>query len=157
MGPLLVAAYDLAVDEVVGLKRRDFIKLAGLVLGTRGGSVVATASAAPVVPEAPAAGPVFLIATHIAGTTYVQGIDRLAASIGAGERLELLREPANPFDDLAILVRTRAGVKMGYVPRKDNAVLARLLDAEKPIHAIVDRKQQIRTWHKIDISIYLME
>ena len=44
-----------------------------------------------------------------------------------GDRLELVREPANPFDANAVRVEWR-GVKLGYVPRRDNAAVARQMD-----------------------------
>jgi hypothetical protein len=45
----------------------------------------------------------------------------------AGDRLELVREPQNPYDANAVRVEWR-GVKLGYVPRRDNAAVARQLD-----------------------------
>ena len=44
-----------------------------------------------------------------------------------GARLELVREPENPYDANAVRVEWR-GVKLGYVPRRDNAAVARQLD-----------------------------
>jgi hypothetical protein len=51
-----------------------------------------------------------------------------------GEALELAREPANPHDPLAVRVAWR-GRKLGYVPRAENAPIARLLDAGQPLEA----------------------
>jgi HIRAN domain-containing protein len=47
--------------------------------------------------------------------------------IRAGDRLELVREPENPYDAGAIRVEWR-GRKLGYVPQRDNAAIARQLD-----------------------------
>jgi hypothetical protein len=44
-----------------------------------------------------------------------------------GDRLELVREPANPYDANAVRVEWR-GVMLGYVPRRDNAAVARQMD-----------------------------
>lgn len=44
-----------------------------------------------------------------------------------GDRLELVREPVNPHDANAVRVEWR-GVKLGYVPRSDNAAVARQMD-----------------------------
>lgn len=44
-----------------------------------------------------------------------------------GARLELVREPDNPYDANAVRVEWR-GVKLGYVPRRDNAAVARQMD-----------------------------
>lgn len=43
-----------------------------------------------------------------------------------------------PDGDLVnILVLTPSGTKVGYIPRRDNAVIARLMDAGKAIYAVV--------------------
>ena len=48
-------------------------------------------------------------------------------SLRAGDRLELVRELANPYDASAVRVEWR-GVTLGYVPRGDNAAVARQMD-----------------------------
>jgi len=138
------------------MKRRDFVKRVGASLGAAGVLVVgAPAGASAAQDQTRPVDPLFLIDTHIAGTTHVKEIERLAAKIGVGDRLDLVREPTNPFDELAILVHTRDGEKLGYVPRKDNAVLARLLDAGKRLFVMVESKQLRGSWHLIEIGIYL--
>lgn len=54
----------------------------------------------------------------------------------AGDRLELVREPENPYDAGAIRVEWR-GVKLGYVPRHDNAAVARQMDRGAALEARV--------------------
>lgn len=51
-----------------------------------------------------------------------------------GDRLELVREPENPYDAGAIRVEWR-GRKLGYVPQRDNAAVARQLDRGTPLEA----------------------
>ena len=51
-----------------------------------------------------------------------------------GDRLELVREPGNPYDSGAIRVEWR-GRTLGYVPRRDNAAVARQLDRGTPLEA----------------------
>lgn len=60
-----------------------------------------------------------------------------------GDRLELVREPENPYDAGAIRVEWR-GVKLGYVPRRDNAAVARQLDRGTPLEARVAALAQSR-------------
>lgn len=52
----------------------------------------------------------------------------------AGDRLELVREPENPYDSAAIRVEWR-GRMLGYVPRRDNTAVARQLDRGTPLEA----------------------
>ena len=74
---------------------------------------------------------IMLFETHVAGTMHVPGIEELEPQLEIGERLSFYREPNNPYDEKAIVVKTASGTKIGYVPRKDNVVFARLMDAGK--------------------------
>lgn len=56
--------------------------------------------------------------------------------IKAGDRLELVREPDNPYDPGAIRVTWR-GHMLGYVPQRDNAAVARQMDRGVALEARV--------------------
>lgn len=86
-------------------------------------------------PLPPLPGCVWLLQTHVAGLAYHQVAQ--AVELQAGTLLTLRREPENPHDALAIEVLTEAGVKLGYVPRNRNPVLARLMDAGESLAAQV--------------------
>ncbi|MGH8650622.1 MAG: HIRAN domain-containing protein, partial [Burkholderiales bacterium] len=62
----------------------------------------------------------------VAGFRHSGGAEVLR-DLKPGDRLELAREPANPYDANAVRVEWR-GVKLGYVPRRDNAAVARQMD-----------------------------
>ena len=51
------------------------------------------------------------------------------------EILDLVREPDNQFDPLAIQVHTLDGAFIGYIPKHSNAALAQELDAGTPFVA----------------------
>lgn len=59
-----------------------------------------------------------------------------------GDRLTLVREPANTFDPNAVRVEWR-GRKLGYVPRRDNAALAWAIDRGETLHARISKTE----WH----------
>ena len=71
----------------------------------------------------------------LAGFRHYDGAE-LWREMKAGDRLELVREPENPYDAGAIRVEWR-GRKLGYVPRRDNAAVARQLDRGMPLEARV--------------------
>lgn len=100
---------------------------------------------------------IYLFDTHVAGTSHVDGIEELAPYLKSGERLTFFREPDNPYDKEAIVVKTDAGVKIGYIPRRDNAVFARLMDAGKMLFGKIISVELQGIWVKIDIGIYLHE
>ena len=99
---------------------------------------------------------VFLISTFVAGTTHVK--DRsVFEEIKEGDKLILKRQPDNRFDELAILVLAQSGKKLGYVPEKDNPVLARLMDAGKKLTASVENISVKGQYHSIRIGISLVD
>lgn len=101
---------------------------------------------------------IFLLHTHIAGTSYIEDIMELEPFINAGDRLEMFREPDNEYDELAIVVKNADGVKLGYIPRAQNAVLARLMDAGKLLFCRVSGKELVNErWLKISIKIYMRD
>jgi hypothetical protein len=106
---------------------------------------------------APYSEDIFLLATAAAGTTHVAGIEELEPFLRPGDRLELVRVPDNPSDPNAIKIYTRDRVKVGYVPRKDNQILARLMDAGKLLYAVIREKRWDRDWLQLGIDIYMTE
>ncbi len=98
----------------------------------------------------PFARDIFLVETHVAGIVYYQA-GSVKTQLLSGLVLCLRREPSNQHDDLAIEVLTDDGIKLGYVPRNRNPVLARLMDAGKLLVAEVT---QIGEWYRqTDIRI----
>lgn len=100
---------------------------------------------------------IFLFDTYIAGTTHIEGIGELAKHMKLDDRLTFYREPNNEYDDMAIVIKNADGVKLGYVPRKDNVVFARLMDAGKLLFGKISDMEEKGKWIKIDIKVYLKE
>lgn len=98
---------------------------------------------------------IFLFDTYIAGTSFVEGIEDLEPHIRLGDRVNFLREPDNPYDKDAILIKNEGGVKLGYIPKKDNPVFARLMDAGKVLFGKIKDKNYEGDWLHIDVEIYL--
>ena len=72
-------------------------------------------------------------------------------------RAVFYREPENEHDPQAIRIETLEKEKIGYVPRQDNVVFSRLMDAGKVLFAKVVEKEMRGKWLKIKIKIYLHE
>lgn len=91
-----------------------------------------------------AAGETFFVVQRspLAGFRHYDG-PALWREIHAGDSLELVREPENPYDAGAIRVEWR-GRKLGYVPQRDNAAIARQLDRGTPLEARVAALRQNR-------------
>ena len=100
---------------------------------------------------------IFLFDTHVAGTSHVVGIEDLEPYLNIEDKLDFFREPDNPYDKGAIVIKNADGVKIGYAPKADNVVFARLMDAGKLIFGRIISKEMRGTWLRIDIKVYLHE
>ena len=99
---------------------------------------------------------IYLVSARIAGSFYVDGIEKLVENIDTGSKLRFVREPDNKYDKLAILVKDPDGNKLGYVPRDDNPILARLMDAGKLIYGTVKNiDKPDNNYMNIKMEIYM--
>lgn len=98
---------------------------------------------------------IFLYETTVAGTSHLEDKSVLE-EIREGDRLILRRED-NPFDENAIMLLAPSGKKLGYVPRRDNIIFTRLMDAGKCITAKIDYIEDREVYSYIEISLYLMD
>lgn len=100
---------------------------------------------------------IFLFDTHIAGTTYISEMEEIEKKLQVGETLNFFREPKNSFDKQAIVIKTLEGVRLGYVPKVDNIIFARLMDAGKNLFARISEKKKQGKWIKIEIKVFLRD
>ena len=100
---------------------------------------------------------IFLFDTHVAGTSYIEGIEELEPHLSVDDKLDFFREPDNPHDKRAIVIRNVDGVKIGYVPKADNVIFSRLMDAGKLLFGRITSKEMQGSWLKIEIKVYLHE
>lgn len=100
---------------------------------------------------------IYLFDSHVAGTSFIEGIEELEPHLNIGDKLDFFREPDNPHDKQAIVIKNQDGVKVGYVPRQDNVIFSQLMDAGKLLFGRITEKEMRGTWLKIDIRIFLHE
>lgn len=66
------------------------------------------------------------------------------SELAVGDRLDLVREPANAYDANAVRVEWR-GRKLGYVPQAENAALAWAMDRGEPVTARISALREHRS------------
>lgn len=132
------------MDELI---KNDSGSLVGLFHGKGGGSEI----------PKPFERDIFLFSTYVAGTSHIEGIEELEPHLAIGDKLDFYREPDNPYDRKAIVIQNADGVKIGYVPRADNAIFSRLMDAGKLLFGRIATKKASGKWIKIGIKIFLHE
>jgi hypothetical protein len=73
-----------------------------------------------------------------------------------GEPLHLRREPSNPHDRYAVAVWFR-NEHLGYIPRRENRTLAKLMDQGERLQAsIAQLLEEPNPWRKIRIRVDLI-
>ncbi|MDR3392802.1 MAG: HIRAN domain-containing protein [Sulfuriferula sp.] len=90
----------------------------------------------------------------LAGFQYYAG-KALWDEMREGDTLALVREPDNAYDAHAVRVEWH-GAKLGYVPRRDNAAVARMLDNGTAMNARITRLTKSRNpWQRILFDVYV--
>lgn len=100
---------------------------------------------------------IFLSYTNIAGTRYCDNLG-VFKGLEKNDPLLLEREADNKYDNNAIKVLTTDGEKLGYIPKRDNDIFSRLMDAGKILHARVYScyKENYEPWY-VSIKVCMMD
>jgi hypothetical protein len=104
--------------------------------------------------QAQIAAHILLQDSPLAGFQYHAG-KVLWPRLQVGDGLALIREPDNPFDANAVRVEWQ-GRKIGYVPRRENAHVARFMDRGQQLEARIARLAEVRDpWSRVRIEILI--
>jgi HIRAN domain len=108
----------------------------------------------PMVWAREATGQILLQTSPVAGFQFHEG-KRIWEELREGDALTLIREPGNPYDPKAVRVEWR-GHKIGYVPRADNAAVARFMDGGESVTARVIHLQASHDpWKRVLFEVYV--
>ena len=99
---------------------------------------------------------IFVINVYVAGTSYCKNIDQILDQISDTTHLTMLRQPDNEVDQYAIGIYYNH-TQLGWVPMKDNLVIARLMDAGKMLAARITKIDLRGSFCQISIGIYLVD
>lgn len=97
---------------------------------------------------------ILLVNHHIAGTAHVPEAESLTADLELGMTVRLIREK-NAYDAFATRIETADGRKLGYLPKGENVVLARLLDAGLNLYGKLTNWTMKGNWPYIRVDIFL--
>lgn len=131
------------------MRRRRFAKSLLGLLGLSGLTAALAPAASVTRPR-----PLLLQSSPVAGFQYHEG-EAVWALLSCGEALDLVREPANPYDEKAVRVEWR-GRKLGYVPRGENHAVAQMMDRGETLSARVSSLQACANpWERIQFEVLL--
>ena len=100
---------------------------------------------------------IFLLEVQIAGTSHIDYIELTLMHMQLGDRLICRREPDNYPDEWAIKFYTPDGEPIGYIPKKQNQILARLMDAGKEIYGRYQSQEKRGDWLKVMVKVYMRD
>lgn len=93
---------------------------------------------------------------YIAGYQYYDA-EKVICKLKNGDALMLKREPDNKYDDQAIEVYTKEGIKLGYIPQVSNIVPKNIMDNNIILKAhIKEIDKEAEDWEKILVSVSQM-
>lgn len=130
------------------MRRIDFLKK--LLLG-------GTAAFLPgvVLPaEPPKTRDIYLDSLYIAGFQYYQGVKQ-EAYLKENDPILLKRQTENAYDYFAVEVY-RENRKLGYLPRTDNKIIARMMDQGVEVKAKISSiNPEAHPFRRVKIRVYL--
>ena len=87
---------------------------------------------------------------YVAGLQYHPGIN---LRFECGDALKMVRELSSPYDANAVALYAK-GVKLGYIPKKENTTLAMLLDQDAPLRVKVAQfDAYAKPWERVEIVV----
>lgn len=99
----------------------------------------------------------YLLQFFVAGFRYYKGME-LLGQMNEGDQLELVREPENEYDDCAIALYWNKG-KIGFIPRDENALLSRLIDAQalEMVAEITHLNKKVEPWENVNVAVSFLK
>ena len=91
----------------------------------------------------------------VAGTSF-RKMENIEPQLTSEVKLKICREAKNEYDEFAVALHFD-NIKVGYIPREKNEVVARLMDAGKQFFATIRAKEWEGNWLRLDIKVYLKD
>ncbi|MGJ7029565.1 HIRAN domain-containing protein [Niabella hirudinis] len=100
---------------------------------------------------------IYLLQSFVRGFRFYEGM-RLLDQMQEGDMLQMVREPENQFDTSAIALHFNKH-RIGYIPREDNELLSKLMDAEvlQMQAEITHLKKEAKAWENVHVAVYVLK
>ena len=98
---------------------------------------------------------ILVLECMVAGTSFRQ-LGKVEASLSATVKLDVKREAKNEFDPFAVALHYN-DIKIGFIPRDKNEVIARLMDAGKSFYATIGAKEWEGNWLRLDVKVLMKD
>ena len=81
-------------------------------------------------------------------SSHRTNIYELEPELTIGKRVKFFREPDNPYDEKAIVLRDEKGNKLGYIPRDKNEILSRCVSRSENRSCTGFEPHSRRSWNR---------
>lgn len=105
---------------------------------------------------APFSREIYLLTITVAGTSFCDKIHEIEPALQPGLVMRMIRLPKNHHDKQAIGIYFDT-TRIGWVPREENPILSRLMDAGKAFFCRIENTGKKGSWVKIDAKVYMVE
>ncbi len=96
---------------------------------------------------------IYLESVYIAGFQYYKGAE-LEKGLKENDILSLKRQAENPYDYFAVEVYC-GNQKLGYLPRAENKIIARMMDQGVNLKAVIRKvEQEAHPYRRVKIRVY---
>lgn len=131
----------------IGMKRKEFFKRLFL------GGTSAVIGGALIAQTGNKTREVRLCSPYVAGFQFYKG-EEIESRFKENDTLLLRRQPDNKYDRYAIEV-IHGGVKIGYIPRDENRVVARMIDQNIEVKGRIAKiRPESPTWQRVKMRVY---
>lgn len=101
--------------------------------------------------------PICVVAdTAVAGTRHIPDMATRAAAFSDNQEFDLIRDSHNPYDEWAVMVMSEDD-RIGYVSCECNEFVARLIDGGKHVAGKLSALDQIGSWTRVVMGVYLYD
>ncbi len=89
---------------------------------------------------------------YLAGTQFIDNMSELIQSLQINDKVVVVSEKNNPYDNRAVKVLTPENIKLGYLPKQMNHVPSYMLNNGTELFGLVKKLE----WKKENFSIKIM-
>lgn len=85
---------------------------------------------------------------YVVGTQYIENISELIQNMQVNDRVNVVSESDNPYDNRAVKIQTTDGMKLGYLAKQINYIPSYILNNGKSILGVIKKLEWRELYYK---------
>ena len=91
---------------------------------------------------------------YVVGTQYIENMSELIQNMQVNDRVNVVSESDNPYDNRAVKIQTTDGMKLGYLAKQINYIPSYILNNGKSILGVIKKLEWREESYIIKIMLY---